>query len=145
MGKLHSGYLLQVKTDNFSARQAFTQDGERKQVIAKGEIVEITIAYEWHFRLMDGQHFVADEAYILEHCKVFGISEDVFGLRGKINLEQIMRWHFWNDRKIDKSIYDKLDRGAMLNHAMYALLAQQKKEVKELQSNINFNKEHPNI
>lgn len=146
MGKLHSGYLLQVDSDNFAADKAFNNGNNRKQLIARGEIIEITIAYEWHFRLMDGEHFVADESYIMEHCRLFGQVIDIFELRGKINLEQIIRWRFWNKRNLDKDLeIRELNRPAMLEHAMRSLLSQQKKEVKELQGSIDFNKEHPNI
>lgn len=146
MGKIHSGYLLQVTSDNFGADKAFNNGTNRKQLIARGEIIEITIAYEWHFRLMDGEHFVADEDYILEHCTLFGKSEDVFGLRGKISLDEIMRWRFWNDRSMAEEVpVGKLDRKAMLEHSMRSLLAQHKKQIKELQGTIDWNKEHPDL
>lgn len=92
--KVGSGLLLQVTKPGFAANRML-KEGERKTLIEVGDIIEITIAYAWHFRTLDGDYFVADEDYILEHCTPFAWRMDVFELRGKMTLEEIMRYQFY--------------------------------------------------
>lgn len=89
MGKLHSGIILQVIKDGFTA-EPMMNSGARENLIKKGEIIEITIAYEWHFRTIFGDYFVAPEEKILKYCKVFAATPPALHPQ-KISLEAMLR------------------------------------------------------
>lgn len=106
--KIEQGVLLQVVTDDFAVGSGSVnrsmQFGGRKVLLKKGEIIMIHHPYAWHFVTLFGEMMVADEDYILQHCVPFGKATDVFELRGKINLQQIMDWHFWSNKGFDGSV-----------------------------------------
>lgn len=123
MSKLKQGVLLQVTKPGFTVLPS-TGKG-RKILLEVDEVIEIHHAYAWHFRTMDGEYYVADEDYILEYCQPFGEWIDTFELRGKINTQQIMAWHFYRTQGYEYQLNFNDHFKELLDQAFHA---QYKKE-----------------
>lgn len=89
MGKLHSGIILQVTKPGLLAHKMMNEEA-RKTAIEVGDIIEITIAFEWHFRTLDGEYFHAPEDEILEHCTIFAATPPSLHPQ-KVSLEYMIR------------------------------------------------------